>query len=247
MRVAIVNQAFANKLLGGVGVGKTIRTNEQGQLSGPITVVGIVENAKYRDLREKNAPIVYLPAAQDNDGWATPTYVVRADLAPAAVIEGIKAVTTGIDPRISLRFTTLEGQIASSVQRERLLALLSGAFGGVAFLLSMIGLYGVMAYTVARRRVEIGVRIALGAARSRVVRMVLGEVGQLVAIGIVIGSVGAWFATRLLEPFLFHLQPNDPLTIGIAMGILAMGAIFAGLIPARRAAALEPVVALRED
>jgi predicted permease len=247
-RVAIVNQAFANRFLRGqAAVGKTFQTDEQGQLSVPVAIVGVVENAKYRSLREQDQPIVYLPAAQDMDSWATPTYIVRSDLGPAAVIDGVKAVAARIDPRISLRFTTLEAQIASSVQRERLLATLSAAFGAVAFLLAMIGLYGVMAYTVARRRVEIGVRIALGAARSRVIGMVLGDVGRLIVIGIAIGTVGAWFATPLLKQFLFGVQPNDPVTIGLASAILVVGALLAGLLPARRAAGLEPLAALRED
>jgi ABC-type antimicrobial peptide transport system permease subunit len=124
---------------------------------------------------------------------------------------------------------------------------LSGSFGAIAFALAMIGLYGVMAYTIARRRLEIGVRIALGAARGRVVRMVLGEVGQLMAIGIVIGGVGAYVATPLMKQFLFGLEPNDPGTVIISVAILAAGAIIAGAIPARRAASLQPVEALRED
>ena len=247
-RVAILNEAASRRFFpAGSPVGKTFQIDEQGHLSSPFTVVGIVENAKYSSLRKSDEPIVYIAAAQDNDGWAIPTYVVRTDVGVTPTIAAIKAVAARIDPRMSLRFTTLEMQISQSVARERVLALLSASFGTVAFLLAMIGLYGVMAYTVARRRVEIGVRIALGAERTRVVRLVLGEVGRLMAIGIVVGGVGAYLVTPLLKQFLFGVEPNDPATVIYAMAILSIGAVLAGAIPARRAASLQPVEALRED
>jgi predicted permease len=247
-RVAIVNQAVVTRFFGGgSAVGQTLRLNEQGKLSDPVRVVGVVENAKYRSLRATDEPIVYLPAAQDTDGWATPAYVVRADLSPAALIDGITAVAMRVDPRMSLSFTSLEEQIARSVQRERVLAVLSASFGGIAFMLSMIGLYGVMAYTVARRRIEIGVRIALGAARAQVVGMVLGDVGRLTAIGVVLGAAAAFAVTPLLKQFLYGVEPNDPVTLVSAVVILLLGAFAAGVIPARRAAGLQPVEALRED
>jgi putative ABC transport system permease protein len=246
--VAIVNEAAARRFFPGRSpIGQTLRYDEQGKLTAPILVVGVVENAKYRSVRSANESIVYLPAAQDKDGWATPTYMVRSDADAAATMQAIKAVAARVDPRMSLRFTTLEEQVAGSMQRERVLAVLSACFGFVALLLSVIGLYGVTAYSVARRRVEIGVRIALGAGHAQLVRMVLGDVARLTAIGMAIGAIGTFFATPLLGEFLFGMQANDPATIAGAVGILAACALLAGVIPARRAAALQPTDALRED
>ena len=140
-RVAIVNGAAARKYFGGQSpLGKTFRIDQQGQFSDPVLVVGMVEDAKNRSLRATDEPIVYLPAAQDTDGWARPTFVVRSDLAPAAVSDAIAAVAARVDPRMSLRFTTLSDQVARTVSRERALALLSASFGGLAFLLAMIGI-----------------------------------------------------------------------------------------------------------
>jgi ABC-type antimicrobial peptide transport system permease subunit len=128
-----------------------------------------------------------------------------------------------------------------------MLAVLSGAFGALALALAMIGLYGVMAYTVARRRVEIGIRVALGAARARVVRLILGDVGVLVGAGIVIGGVIAFASVKLLASMLYGVDARDTGTmLGAAVALLA-AALLAGAIPARRAAALQPVEALRED
>jgi predicted permease len=246
-RVAVVNEAMARKYLGGGNpVGKTFRI-DYGETKPTLQVVGLVENAKYRNLRAVEEPIVYMPAAQDTDGWARPTYVVRSDAPSKATSDAIAAAAARVDPRMSLRIRTLDEQVEASVQRERVLAVLSGSFGAIAFVLAMIGLYGVMAYTIARRRLEIGVRIALGAARGRVVSMVLGEVGRLMAIGVVIGGIAAYAATPLMKQFLYGLEPNDPGTIIVAIAILSGGAILAGAIPARRAASLQPVEALRED
>lgn len=246
--VAIINQSAARHFFGDRPViGQTFRVDRQGKLDPPVTIVGLVEDAKYRSLREEREPIVYIPAAQDDDSWASPTYLVRSDLPAGPTIAAVKGVAARIDSRISLRFTTLSDQVAASLQQERLLAILSAFFGGIALLLAMIGLYGVMAYTVARRRTEIGVRIALGADRSRVVGMVLGDVGRLLAVGAVVGLVGALLVNPVLRKFLFDMEPNDPLVLAGALVTLAVGALLAGALPARRAAGLQPIEALRED
>jgi predicted permease len=246
-KVAILNRSAARRYFGDRNpIGATFAIDDQGRHGDPITIVGVVADAKYRRLREDHEPIIYVPLSQD-EGTSSPNYIVSSTLAPRAVDDAIAAVAQRVDPRISLRFTVLTEAIAQSVQRERLLAVLSGTFALLAFALSMLGLYGIMAYTVARRRTEIGVRIALGALPSRVMRMVLEDVGRLIAIGIVIGTVGAWFATPLLKSFLFGITANDPRVIGVAMAVLVVGALAAGLIPARRAALLPPTDALRQD
>jgi ABC-type antimicrobial peptide transport system permease subunit len=137
--------------------------------------------------------------------------------------------------------------VEESLARERLLASLSGLFGLLALVLATIGLYGVMSYNIARRRNEIGIRMALGAEQSRVLRMVLREVAVLIGAGLAIGLAAAMGATRFVESFLYGTKANDPWTLSLAAGFLALVAAIAGFMPARRASRLEPMNALREE
>jgi ABC-type antimicrobial peptide transport system permease subunit len=137
--------------------------------------------------------------------------------------------------------------VDNSIEREKLLATLSGFFGAMALLLAAIGLYSVMSYNVARRRNEIGIRMALGAEQSRVLRMVLGEVAILIGVGLMVGLSAALAATRLVASFLYSLHPNDPWTLGTAAAMLATVGAIAGYLPARRASRLDPMTALREE
>jgi putative ABC transport system permease protein len=152
-----------------------------------------------------------------------------------------------VNPDVSVRFSTLARQVDDSLSRERLLATLSGFFGALALALAMIGLYGVMSYNVARRRNEIGIRMALGAEQSRVLRMVLREVAILIGIGLVIGLATTIGTTRFVASFLYGMKPNDPWTLSIAAAVLAMVAAIAGFLPARRASKLDPMAALRDE
>jgi putative ABC transport system permease protein len=246
--VAIVNRAMASRFFPGASpIGKVYRTEYQGQRSDPTMIVGVVENTKYFTMREDAVPIIYKPESQAPGGRGSASYVLSVNGPAVSVVPAVTTVAARMDPRISLSFRTLSDQVAQSLRRERVLAMLSGFFGSVALLLAMIGLYGVMAYTVARRRVEIGIRIALGAARSRVVGLVLGDVGRMIGAGIVIGAIVAAAATRILASFLFGVTARDPVTIVAAAVMLALAALVAAAIPARRAAALQPVEALRED
>jgi putative ABC transport system permease protein len=148
---------------------------------------------------------------------------------------------------VALQFTTLATQIDESLNRERLLATLSGFFGALALLLATIGLYGVMSYNVARRRNEIGIRMALGAEQSRVLRMVLQEVATLMGIGLIIGLGIAVATTRFVASFLYEVKPNDPLTLFLAAAALGLVGALAGYLPARRASRMDPMSALREE
>jgi ABC-type antimicrobial peptide transport system permease subunit len=154
---------------------------------------------------------------------------------------------TDVHSAVSLDFMPLARQLADSLQRERMLAVLSGLFGSVALALAILGLYGVTSYSVARRRNELGIRIALGAVRARVVRLVLSEVGLVVMLGLVIGAIGARFASHQVAPFLYGTQPADPVVYLVAAGLLAATALMAGLIPAWRASRVDPIEALREQ
>jgi len=152
-----------------------------------------------------------------------------------------------INPSISLQFDTMKTQIRESLLRERLMATLSGFFGGLAALLATIGLYGVMSYMVARRKNEIGIRMALGAGRGDVVAMVMREAGLLLAGGVVVGVLLAVAAARAATTLLFGLRPGDPLTLAMAIAGLGVVAMLASYLPALRASQLEPTEALREE
>ena len=243
----IVNEALAKKFYGTAApLGRTFRTRMGDKLSDPYIIVGVVESAKYRSLRETDSETAYLAQSQE-PARQEMTFEVRGEGEALQLIPALKSLVSQVSASATMSFTPLETQIVRSLQRERVLAVLSGLFGAVALALAMLGLYGVMSYTVARRRNEIGVRIALGADRSRVLGMVLGDVGKVVAIGLVIGAAGAVASSKLVTSFLYGLTPTDPMIMGVATGVLAVVAIVAGLAPALRASRVDPVSALRED
>jgi ABC-type antimicrobial peptide transport system permease subunit len=216
--------------------------------SGPaVEIIGMVTDAKYRSLREEPLPTVYVPLSQDTVPGGYMTFELRAAGPAAALVPGVKTAIAEMDPAISLEFVTLSEQVAESLTRERLLATLSSFFGGLALLLATIGLYGIMSYNVARRRNEIGIRIALGAARPRVLRMVLGEVGWMVGVGVVVGIGAALAVTRLVSSFLFGVTPSDPTTLLLSALLLTAVALVAGALPAWRAARMDPMGVLREE
>ena len=212
-----------------------------------VSVVGVVETAKYRTLRETAQPTVYLAHAQATSPAWSVSYVLQADGPPMALLPSLSAAVAEVDPGIAFRAALVEEVVDRSLARERLLALLSGFFGGLALLLALIGLYGLMAYNVARRRNEIGIRLALGAARGRVVSMIVGEVGRLVAGGVVVGVAVALAAGRLVQGFLFGITPNDPGTLAVVTGLVLLVAGTAGAVPAWRASRMDPAGALREE
>jgi ABC-type antimicrobial peptide transport system permease subunit len=173
--------------------------------------------------------------------------VISASVDPLSIASQVKAQVTAVHPRISIDVRTLEQQVKSSMTVMRTIATLAGFFGVLALVLATIGLYGIMAYNVARRRNEIGVRIALGAAQGRVVRMVLGEVGRIVVIGVGVGVAVSLFATKLIAAFLYGTTPTNPTTLGEAGVLLLAVGLLAAALPAIRAARLDPVAALREE
>jgi predicted permease len=246
-KVAIVNQTVAKKYFGGGNpIGKRFR-EEEGATMGPwVEIVGVVKDSKYGSLREDIPPTAFTAASQD----ATPmwyTFELRAAGPPTAAISGAKSAIAEVNRDVSLQFKTLALQVDESLARERLLATLSGFFGALALALATIGLYGVMSYNVARRRNEIGIRMALGAEQSRVLRMVLREVAMLIGLGLATGLAAAMMTTHFVASFLYGTKANDPWTLSLAAGFLALVAVLAGFLPARRASRLEPMNALREE
>ncbi|MEZ5403240.1 MAG: ABC transporter permease [Bryobacteraceae bacterium] len=247
-RIAIVNREFSKKLFGGGNpVGRSFRV--EGPAGRPPTiyeVAGMVENTKYNNLREDFKAIAFLPVTQLDDFPDRLDFLVRSNLPLSGTINGIRAVLEG-EGALQAEFQILDIQVARSVLRERLMANLSGAFGILAALLATLGLYGVMSYTVARRRNEIGVRMALGARRGDISRLVLGESARLVMGGIAIGLAGAVALSRYVKSILYQLEPDDPVTLALAVGLLAVTAAVAAWFPARRAARVDPAVVLRDD
>jgi ABC-type antimicrobial peptide transport system permease subunit len=247
--VALINQTMARRYFGETNpIGREFRVQFIGDdYEPPTRIIGVVEDAKYESLREATLPTAYLSQSQNPRPGSNASYQLLAAGAPEALIPGVKEAVAEMHPRISLEFRTLDAQVASSLTRERMLALLSTFFGGLALLLAVIGLYGTLSYSIARRRMEIGVRLALGAAPARVLRMVLGEASAMVLAGLAVGVIAALAGARLISSFLFGLGPTDPKTIGLAAALLAFVAFVASALPAWRAANTDSLIPLREE
>ncbi|MEO7964205.1 MAG: ABC transporter permease, partial [Gemmatimonadaceae bacterium] len=246
--VAVINETAARKFFKGrnpLGAAFTLQRGDGS--SPPYEVVGVVSDAKYGSLRDATPATSFFAMTQDtsfNDGVS---FVVRGRVPFGEMRAALGRVFTEMAPRASLRLRPLSVQLADAMQRERLLAALSVFFGGLALLLSVIGLYGTMAYSVARRRKEIGIRLALGAARSRVMSDVLVEVAQVLTIGVALGLAGALASTRVVAGFLFGVTARDPATFVLSALVLAVVAVLAGLLPALRASRMDPMQTLRTD
>jgi len=247
-KVAIVNDALARHFFGNQSpLGKQFRIRDNKLVKGPYTIVGLVENSKYVTLRDTAEAITYLPKSQNAQDSPRGVLEVRTRGPATSLIPAVRQALRDVNPRIIVDFQTLSRQLETSLQRERMLAVLSALFGSVALALAVLGLYGVMAYSVVRRRQELGVRIALGALRGRVVRLVLSEVGTVVVIGLALGAIGARLASTQVAPFLYGTAPADPMVYVVAALLLTAVAFFAGFIPAWRAACVDPIEALREQ
>jgi putative ABC transport system permease protein len=248
-KVAIVNEVFASKFFAGKNpVGRTFRLEAEAGKPEPLyQIVGVVKNTKYYELREEFIPIGFLPIAQDDDPGTGATFVLRVQGSPGQVMKSVKTAVAEVSPAIGLEFRSFSAQLQESLMRERLMATLSGGFGFLAGLLATLGLYGVISYMVARRRNEIGVRMALGADRRRVIRLVLREAMLLLGIGLAAGILITLWAGRAASALLFELKPYDPVSIAGAVALLSAIALAASYGPARSAARLEPMIALREE
>ena len=247
--VAVVNEAFAAALgLDGRSAVGTRFTREAtpSTPSHSLEIVGVVKNAKYADLKEGVIPVAFLADAQrEPDSFMR--VLARSALPPASVTAAMTRSLGDIDPRIGVTYSVLTTNIRETVVRERLLATLSGGFGVLAAILTLVGLYGLIAYTVTRRTSEIGVRMALGAGRAAIARLILRETGLLLAIGAVLGTVLAIAGGRAASTLLFGVRPDDPALLFLALAALAVIAFVASYAPARRATRIEPVAALRAD
>jgi predicted permease len=248
-KVAIVTKSFSDAYLKGAGVGAHFLVpDDRGGAGVDYEVIGVIADQKYLDIREANPKNLYTPAAQNPDPPSlTRRYVLRATLPPAQTIAAISSTVSAFDPTATIRYALLDTQIQEAMLQERLMARLSAMFGGVALLLAIVGLYGVTSYGVACRRAEIGVRVALGASRGRILSLVLGDAARIMAIGVAVGGVLALAAGRAIGSMLFGLAPGDVMTLVIAAGVLSVAGFLSAMWPAKRAAGLDPVSALRES
>lgn len=246
--VAIINEAFRDKYLPGNPIGRQFRiVVGPGQPDLSYEVIGVVKNTRYRELREPFGPQMYFAAAQEPDHSPFLTVALRTDGDANDLRPGVAQAVASVNPSIVLTNTVMAEQMQNSLLRERLMAALSSGFALLAVILAAVGLYGLMAYGVARRRNEIGIRVALGATRRRILSMILGETAVLVGVGLVIGLIGAVYAARTTATLLFGLEPSDPWRLAVGAMSLAAIAGLASLVPAARAARLEPTTALKEE
>ncbi|MFL6584250.1 MAG: ABC transporter permease [Chthoniobacterales bacterium] len=248
--VVIVNERFAQKFFPGENVvGKRIQPGFSAE-PGPEKmreIVGVVGNVKHLSLRDQDSPEMYLSRTQIP--FNITSLVVRTTVAnPSGLTSAIRKELAAIDGSIPLTSVKVfEEYISKSLARSRFNALLLSIFAGTALVLTAIGIYGVMAYSVAQRTNEIGIRIALGAAQSSIFRLVVGQAMALVAISVVVGLAGAFAATRLLNSLLFGINASDPVTFGGIVLLISAVAFLAAWLPARRAASVDPVIALRAE
>lgn len=247
--VVIVNESFAKKYFGGANpVGRTFQIDGRADEVRPhFQIVGLVRDTKYYELREEFQPTGYFPAAHETDPGPSLDFIVRSDMPLASLTPTLTRTIREVAPGSTVSYQSLQTYLRESMVTERLMANLSGFLGLLATLIATIGLYGVMSYMVTRRRVEIGIRMALGADPRSVVRMVLGESGLLLGVGVVIGVALAIAASKWAASLLYGLEPWDPASIGIAAGALGVVSVIAAWIPARRASRLTPTLALRAD
>ncbi|MGD8277558.1 MAG: ADOP family duplicated permease, partial [Gemmatimonadota bacterium] len=245
-RVAIVNEAFARKFnLGRDAVGKRIGMGRDDELD--IEIVGLVRDAKYNQVKGEVPPVFVLPWQQDTTIGAL-TFYVRATVPTEQVVRSIRPIMAGLDPNLPIEnLKTLPQVVRENVFLDRMIGTLSSSFAALATLLAAVGLYGVLAYTVARRTREIGVRMALGADRGSVRWLVLRQVGLMLGIGGVVGIGAALALGRFAASLLYEVGGADPLAIALSTLLLAAFALAAGFIPAYRASRVDPMNALRYE
>jgi putative ABC transport system permease protein len=247
-KVAIINQAFAKRYSNaGNLLRKHLAFGAGDKVKLDWEIVGIARDTKYGSLREQADPFIYVPNAQE-DTLERMTFYVRAVRDESNLGPEIRSLVRNMDANLPVfNMNSMQVEIADSIYRDRLIAILACAFGTLATLLAAIGLYGVVAFNVARRTAEMGLRMALGALPSDVLALVMKEVGLLVTTGAIIGLAAAVALSRLVESQLFGVKAADPLVFFVATAVLALAAGLAGYIPARRAARIDPIKALRYE
>jgi len=250
--VAIVNETFAARFFPGrsaIGGVVAFPAAANASAHAPRTIVGVTSDAVYRSLRDPQRPAMYEPLAQND--WPFPLAGIALSVrstsgSPMRLTRSVAAAITAVDPNLAFSFRPLADQINASLSQERLLAILSGFFGGLAMLLAGLGLYGITAHAVSQRRIEIGIRMALGAAPAGIVRLVLSRVSLLVTAGVIVGAGVSLGLARFVASLLYGLDPRDPVTLAGAVATLVIVGTLAGWLPARRASLIDPAQVLRD-
>jgi len=245
--VAIVSQDFAEKFFPkGDAIGQHLDVMNARNWQN-LQIIGVVSNASLYDIRKAQAPTVYLPSMQYRDymGWSQ--LLLQTSLSPAVMTGALRQTVESLGHEYISSIKTIRQNIDRSILQERVTAMLSAFFGALALLLAAIGVYGLMAYAVTQRTREIGIRMALGAKRLGVLKMVLRETVVLMSAGVGIGLPCVFAATRLIDHMLYGVSPNDPVTVACVVGALLAVGVLAAYLPARRAMRVDPMVALRYE
>jgi predicted permease len=248
-QVAVINEALVRQYWGDHNpIGQQIRfVNRSASLNrAPLTIVSVVGDIKSDGFDAGEAPYIYTPALQ------APTYgsvvYLRSSGNPSSLGEAIRREVQAVDPTIPVFSTrTMDEVVAKSLAARRFTLRMLGVFAAVAFLLAAIGIYGVMAYTFSQRTSEIGLRIALGAQRGGILKIVLSEAALIMILGVAGGLIGSLTLTRFLQTMLFDIKATDPITFSTLAALLAAVALLACLIPAHRASRVDPLIALRHE
>jgi predicted permease len=248
-RVLIVNETFVRTFFASENpVGKTVRTvAEPGYPSIECQIVGVVKDAKYGSVRDPIPPESYGPGTQFPPGQSASYLFVHTSIRPERMVRMLRTTILQHDPEMDSQFELYHDTIENTLGQERMMALLSGSFGALAALLTMVGLYGVISYITNTRSNEIGIRMALGANRAHVLNVIFRQTLQMLGVGVVLGVLLSLAAARGASSLLFGLHPNDPVSIVDATALLVTVALLAGFIPARRASKIDPAVALRHE
>jgi predicted permease len=247
-KVAVVNEVFAKKYFpNGNPIGRRFGFGDENAPT-DIEIVGVARTARLTTLKRDTPPVAYLPFGQDISSLGGMNFELRTAGDPLSLANSARQVVRQLDERIPVvRLTTQSAVIDQTISQEHTFATLCTAFAVLAVLIACVGLYGTMAYAVARRTNELGLRLALGAQRRSLLWMVMRQVLSMALIGLAIGVPAAWATAHVVESFLFGIKAKDPLALSLAPAILLMAALVAGYAPAWRASRIDPWKALREE
>jgi predicted permease len=248
-KVAVINQALARKVYGTASpLGRRFARGSGRGTKLDTTIVGVVRDGRYDDLRNGGQPFIYFPLAQKDKNLGPATFYVRTAAGAPPVGPAVGAAVRRLDPDLPVsHLKTMEAQIDESIFLDRAVSTLSQFFGAFAVLLAGLGLYGVMAYVVTRRAREIGIRMALGADRAAVLRLVLAEVALLLALGVLVAVPASLPLGKWVSHQVYGVGMADPATLLTLAAVMAAVGLAAGYLPARRAAGMDPLKALKEE